>query len=86
VICPPVEAGTPDILASVNGIFVGLEIKVGKGKPSKIQKYRMTQISSSGGIAEVVKSREELQQLLSRLEHTRLSGGLATLLKQSLDY
>lgn len=45
------KAGIPDILACVNGFFVGIEIKASKGKPSEIQKYQQEQIRKSNGIS-----------------------------------
>lgn len=43
--------GTPDILACINGFFVGLELKVKKNRPSDIQKYQIKEIKEAGGIA-----------------------------------
>lgn len=64
---PPVEAGTPDILACIGGRFLALELKTKGGVVSRIQSHRMNQIRVAGGVAEVVRSREELRELLSRL-------------------
>lgn len=45
-------AGTPDILACINGHFVGIEVKraVG-GKVSALQKLKMKEINNAGGLA-----------------------------------
>lgn len=40
----------PDILCSINGRFVGIEVKQEKGKPSLLQKYQLTKLNESGGI------------------------------------
>ena len=48
------KVGVPDILACVNGHFVGIEVKAPNGKPSKLQLYNIDQIKKSGGIAMVL--------------------------------
>lgn len=45
-------AGLPDILASVNGRFVAIEVKKPKGGiVSELQKFKIREIQDSGGIA-----------------------------------
>lgn len=46
--------GTPDILASVNGYFVGIEVKAQNGKPTELQLKKIRDIRESGGFAWVV--------------------------------
>lgn len=41
--------GVPDIIACVNGFFVGIEVKVENGKPSKLQERQQHLINDSGG-------------------------------------
>lgn len=48
------QNGTPDILASVAGVFLGIEAKAGAGKPTELQKVQLKKIARSGGIALVV--------------------------------
>lgn len=48
------KVGVPDILACVNGHFVGIEVKAPNGKPSKLQLYNIEEIKKSGGIAMVL--------------------------------
>lgn len=48
------QNGTPDILASVGGVFFGIEAKAGKGKPTPLQKVQLRKIRESGAIAVVV--------------------------------
>ena len=43
------KVGTPDILACVNGYFVGIEVKAPNGKPSELQLYHIEQIKKAGG-------------------------------------
>lgn len=68
MICPPVEAGTPDIIACVDGIFVGLELKTSQGRLSKIQSYRLDQIKEASGIGVVIRCKADLLKLLSTHE------------------
>lgn len=48
------KSGVPDILASVNGVFVGIEVKAENGKPSKLQLHHRDRIRKAGGISVVV--------------------------------
>lgn len=59
--------GIPDVVAIVHGVFVGIEIKIesGKGKASGLQKLTVDAIREAGGIAGVVETFEEYQDLLS---------------------
>lgn len=46
--------GVPDILACINGWFVGIEVKADTGKPSEIQLYNIEKIRRNGGYGWVV--------------------------------
>lgn len=48
------RSGVPDILACVNGYFVGIEVKAETGSPSDLQLYNIEQIRDAGGFAFVV--------------------------------
>lgn len=58
------RAGIPDILACVNGTFFGIELKSETGKPSELQKYNVSKIQESGGVAGIYypKDFERLKQ------------------------
>lgn len=43
------KSGIPDILACVNGYFVGIEIKAQNGKPSELQIYHRDMIRGAYG-------------------------------------
>lgn len=60
------KTGVPDILASVNGYFVGIEVKAQNGKPSELQYYNVRKIRESGGFAYIVypSGWEDLQAVL----------------------
>lgn len=45
------KEGIPDILACIDGYFVGIEVKAQNGKPSELQKYHCNKIREAGGFA-----------------------------------
>lgn len=45
------QKGIPDVLACVNGYFVGIELKAQNGKPSELQKHHIKKIREAGGFA-----------------------------------
>lgn len=48
------KKGVPDVLACVNGYFVGVEVKGDAGKPSKLQLRNIDKIRCAGGFAMVL--------------------------------
>lgn len=58
--------GVPDILASVNGWFIGIEVKAQNGRPSDLQFDNVREIRKSGGYAWIVypSGWPELQNIL----------------------
>lgn len=48
------RSGVPDIVACVNGFFLGLECKAGKGKPTALQMRELESIRRNGGYAMVI--------------------------------
>lgn len=63
------KRGVPDILASVNGFFVGIEVKADNGRPSDLQLQNIKEIRNSGGFAWVVypSGWPELKEMLTDL-------------------
>lgn len=54
------QAGIPDIIGCVNGMFFALEVKMPKGRVSEIQTHTIEAINiKGGGCAVVVRSPEE---------------------------
>ena len=54
--------GTPDILACLNGRFIGIEAKAGKNKPTDLQALNLKRIDEAGGLALVI-NEENLDHL-----------------------
>ena len=58
-------AGIPDIIACVNGHFLGFEVKNDSGKPTKLQEATIRKILTAGGTALVVRSVDEVQTIVN---------------------
>ena len=61
-------AGIPDIIVCYQGHFIGLEAKVGKNKPTKLQSVTIEHIRKAGGTAAVVRSVEDVKTIIRELE------------------
>jgi len=48
------RAGIPDIIGCMNGHFIAIECKAGKGKTTALQERELSAISNHGGFAFVV--------------------------------
>lgn len=60
------NSGVPDFLCCVNGKFLAIEAKAGKGIPTALQEKNLRDIKAAGGIALVVNETniEELEKWL----------------------
>ena len=47
----PTKSGIPDLLVCCDGIFLGVELKAKKGKPTDLQLRQLHRIRDSGGLA-----------------------------------
>lgn len=64
------SAGIPDILACYKGVFLGIEVKVGKNKPSALQKAKVKMINEAGGLAVVTwDTLDQLEAMLDYIDH-----------------
>lgn len=63
------RSGIPDILACVNGRFLGIEVKATHGRPSPLQIYNQKKIVESGGISIIVypSDWEKLKKIIENL-------------------
>lgn len=59
--------GHPDIIACVEGKFVGFELKVGDNKLSPAQTIRKRQIKKSGGLHFVPRTFDEFKDIICDL-------------------
>ena len=70
------KSGVPDILACVNGYFVGIEVKAQNGKPSELQLYNVQRINNAGGYAFVLypSAFEDFKKFIDGLVYGDISG------------
>ncbi|CAM3400177.1 VRR-NUC domain-containing protein [Pseudostreptobacillus hongkongensis] len=61
------KSGIPDIIACINGHFVGIEVKRpdGKGITSDLQKIHIANIKKSGGYSAVINNYDDYLQFYS---------------------
>lgn len=57
-------AGIPDIIVCYRGRFLAFEVKVGKNKPTVLQEQTIRKILRVGGYALVVRSVEEVKEII----------------------
>jgi Holliday junction resolvase len=64
------RSGVPDIVACVEGTFVGIECKAGKNKPTELQVRELEAIRRANGVAVVVNEEnwDMLPELLRKLK------------------
>lgn len=48
------KSGIPDLIACVNGVFMGVEVKASNGRASELQKLNVRRINQSGGVGVVL--------------------------------
>lgn len=65
------EAGLPDLFVCYRGMFLGLEVKTDDGQPSAIQLAVLKRIERAGGVGRVVRSVEDVDKILTKLERKR---------------
>lgn len=58
-------AGIPDIIACIDGRFYGFEVKTDEGTPTKLQLATIRKINDAGGIAQVVRSVEDVKAVIA---------------------
>lgn len=61
-------AGIPDVICCYKGHFVGFEVKTDKGQPTELQKATIEKIQNSGGTAVVVRSVDEVREVILSLQ------------------
>ncbi len=59
------KRGCPDLLICLDGKFIGIEVKVGYNKASKIQLHNLNSIINSGGVAVCIHNNEELERFIN---------------------
>lgn len=77
------KKGIPDILACINGYFIGIEVKAQNGKPSELQLYHCSEIRKAGGFAFVVypSAWDQLKEIIIGLNNETFNKELPIILK-----
>jgi len=66
-ISPEMEVGTPDIVASMHGFALFIEVKTPQGDLSRIQQRRIQQWQEADALVLVLREQEAAFQMLARL-------------------
>ena len=76
--------GCPDILVSIDGCFVGIEVKnTGKkNNVSVLQRYQINEINNAGGLAFVTDSLSHCQSKIKLIKDGIINGSNLPLLQQ----
>jgi Holliday junction resolvase len=59
--------GVPDVVACINGLFVAIECKAGKNRPTELQYKNLEKIRDNGGLAMLV-NENDIESLANRLD------------------
>jgi hypothetical protein len=68
------SSGVPDIIACYMAVFIGIECKSGKSKPTELQQRNLDAISGCGGVALVINENniEDVDSVLDKIEEKEL--------------
>ena len=61
------KSGIPDIISCYKGFFIGIECKVGKNKPSKLQEEHRDMILAAGGIHILAYKLEDVKKIFEKI-------------------
>ena len=72
------RSGVPDIVACVNGVFIGIECKANGGKPTALQVRELERIRAAGGYAIVVNEEnwDMVRPLIRKLKADTIIGDM----------
>ena len=74
------SSGWPDICFLYRGVFVGIECKFGKNKPSALQEQKLDYIKAQGGIAMLVNEENigDVERVLTFIYYDYSANGVIT--------
>lgn len=77
------QKGVPDVLACINGHFVGIEVKAQNGTPSELQRHHIKKIREAGGFAFILypSGFDEFKRFVYDLKRERFSRDMKEVLK-----
>ena len=62
------SSGIPDIICCYHGHFIGFEVKTDRGRTTALQEVQLRNINRAGGTAVVVRSLEDVKNILNEME------------------
>lgn len=62
------EVGIPDLVCCYKGRFIAFELKVKNNTTTKIQDFKIDRIRKVGGIAEVIRSLDEVKEVIGGID------------------
>ena len=62
------EVGIPDLICCYKGRFIAFELKVKNNTTTKIQDFKIDRIRKAGGIAEVIRSLDEVKKVIGGID------------------
>ena len=62
------EVGIPDLVCCYKGRFIAFELKVKNNTTTKIQDFKIDRIRKAGGIAEVIRSLDEVKKVIGGID------------------
>lgn len=78
------KSGIPDVIACLNGVFIAVEVKATRGKPSPLQIVNCRRINVAGGIGVIIYPKD-YEFLKSVLEEVSRCGTVTATLKHTVD-
>ena len=78
------QTGVPDIVACLNGVFIGIECKAGSNKPTVIQERNLAAITLAGGRALVINEHnlDSLDKVIKQFTNAADGGNLINSIKE----
>ena len=64
-------SGIPDIICCDRGRFLGLEVKLPRGRLTELQKRALAKINAAGGIARRVESVDDVKAVIAQADMKR---------------
>lgn len=62
-------AGIPDLIVCYKGRFIAFEVKSELGRPTVLQNVAIRKINEAGGIAKIVRSVEEVKDIIKEVSN-----------------
>ncbi len=61
------QSGIPDLIGHIQGVFVGIELKIGNNRPTQLQSHMINTILDTGGYACICYNLDDVEKHYSRI-------------------